>query len=198
MPAVAFDLDMTLVDSRPVSQCALERLVGEHGYEFEVESLMAQYGLPLSRWLPPGCDHQLFRSLQMQGIADARPMHGALEAVEAVRRSGERVVVITAAPSAIAVEMLQAVGITADGLRADVWAVGKVEPLREERCWAFVGDHADDMSAARQAGVLAIGVATGISPPHGAHVDLADLSAFAGWRAEHLASSQGERKAARS
>lgn len=170
---------MTLVDSRPVSQRALERLVAEHDYDLDIGSLMARYGLPLSQWLPAGSDHALFRSLQAEDTSGAESMPGAPAAVAAVRRLGGRVVVVTAAPGEIAVEMLRALGIVVDGVRADVWAAGKVEPLREEKCWAFVGDHADDMSAARQAGAIAIGVATGMSPPIGADVEFEDLNAFA-------------------
>jgi hypothetical protein len=43
--AIAFDLDMTLVDSRPVSQRALERLVSEHGAHLDIETLMSAYGV---------------------------------------------------------------------------------------------------------------------------------------------------------
>jgi phosphoglycolate phosphatase len=179
--AVGFDLDMTLVDSRPVSRRALESLASEHGHDLEIEALMALYGLPLAQWLPPGTDSALFRSLQLQDVSSTELMPGALAAVEAVRRSGGRVVVVTAAPAAIAAGMLGAVGLGVDGLHADVWATGKVRPLRAERCWAFVGDHADDMRAARDAGSIAIGVATGTSRPAGADVELEDLTAFPAW-----------------
>lgn len=183
---VAFDLDMTLVDSRPVSRRALECLASDHGYDLDVESLMAGYGLPLSQWLPMSSDYALFRSLQRQYISSAEPMPGALDAVDAAQRTGGRVVVVTASPEAIAVEMLRAAGLTVDTVRADVWAAGKVEPLEDEQCWAFVGDHADDMSAARQAGAVAVGVATGTSRPAGADVELEDLNAFAPWLADRL------------
>jgi len=181
---VGFDLDMTLVDSRPVSRRALERLASDHGHDLDVDALMALYGLPLSRWLPAGADEALFRSLQPQDISSTESMPGALAAVEAVRQSGGRVVVVTAAPGAIATEMLSAVGLTVDRVRADVWAAGKVQPLREEKCWAFVGDHSDDMSAARDAAAIAIGVATGTSRPAGADVELEDLNALVTWLAD--------------
>jgi phosphoglycolate phosphatase len=179
--AVGFDLDMTLVDSRPVSRRALESLVTTHGHDLDVAMLMSQYGLPLGEWLPAGADAALFRSLQLQDLSSAELMPGALAAVEAVRRSGSRVVVVTAASAVIAGAMLSAVGLCVDGLRADVWASGKAQPLRAARCWAFVGDHADDMLAARAAGSIAIGVATGTSRPAGADVELEDLTAFPAW-----------------
>jgi phosphoglycolate phosphatase len=182
-PAIGFDLDMTLVDSRPVSRRALERLVAEHGARLDLDALMASYGLPLATWLPAGVDGELFRALQAQDLALAAPMPGAGEAVAAARRAGADVVVVTSATAAIAEGMLAAAGLCADRLRADVWGSGKVAPLREEGCWAFVGDHADDMAAARAAGAIAVGVDTGTTPPHGAQVRLGDLNAFAPWLA---------------
>lgn len=188
--AVAFDLDMTLVDTRPASRIALERLAAEHGHDLDVEALMDSYGRPLSQWLPEGSDHALFRSLQMQDLASVEPMPGALAAVQAVRDTAGRVVVVTASTEAIALGTLRLVGLGADEVHADVWADGKSKPLREAGCWAFVGDHADDMSAARQVGAIAVGVATGTTPPVGADVELHDLNGFAPWLEEHLAAER--------
>ena len=179
--AIAFDLDMTLVDSRPVSRRALERLVSEHAIDLDVQALMSAYGLPLSQWLPPDVDAALFRTVQSQHISSVVPMPGAEAAVHAVRQIGARVVVVTAAPERIAAPMLAAAGMVADRLWTDVWADGKVAPLREDRCSAFVGDHPDDMSAARQAGAIAIGVGTGTTPPIGADVTLESLREFPSW-----------------
>jgi phosphoglycolate phosphatase len=179
--AIAFDLDMTLVDSRPVSQRALERLAYEYGIDLDVNALMWAYGLPLSRWLPPDVDAALFRTLQSQHISSVVPMPGAGAAVHAVRQIGARVVVVTAAPKKIASGMLAAIGVAADRLWTDVWASGKATPLRDDRCSAFVGDHPDDMSAARQAGAIAIGVRTGTTPPIGADVTLETLRDFPSW-----------------
>jgi phosphoglycolate phosphatase len=187
--AIGFDLDMTLVDSRPVSRRTLERLVSEHGASLDVDALMSAYGLPLSRWLPAHIDGALFRTLQSQDIALAVPMQGAHAALDAVRQAGARNVVVTSAPHAIAAGMLRAAGLRVDCLRPDVWAAEKVKPLREERCWAFVGDHADDMLAARQAGMIAIGVNTGTSRPLGAQVELGDLRAFPSWLANRSATT---------
>jgi len=187
---VGFDLDMTLVDSRPVSRRALDRLAAEHVQDLDVDALMAVYGLPLSQWLPVGVDGALFRSLQLKDLSSEVAMPGALSAVEAVRRSDDRVVVVTSAPAMIATKMLQAVGLCVDRLRTNVWAGGKVGPLREERCWAFVGDHADDMVAAHHAGAIAIGVATGTSRPTGADFELDDLTGFPAWLANQHAANR--------
>lgn len=179
--AVAFDLDMTLVDSRPASRRALEQLASENDLDIDIEALMDVYGLPLDRWLPADVNVGTFRRLQLQRVADVVAMPGAAAALAAVCASGRRVLVVTGAARAVAAAMLAAVGLEADRVRGDVWAGGKVVPLREERCLAYVGDHADDMAAARAAGVLAIGVDTGTSPPTGADVVLADLRGFPWW-----------------
>jgi phosphoglycolate phosphatase-like HAD superfamily hydrolase len=181
--AVGFDLDMTLVDSRAVSRRALERLVCEFGYELDIDALMARYGRPVSEWLPAGTDRGLFRRLQLEEIPLTEPMPGARAAVAATRGAGHRVIVVTAATTNVAERMLNAAGLEVDALRADVWADGKAAPLREERCWAFVGDHPDDMLAARQAAAVAVGVATGAAEPAGADVVLADLNEFPAWLA---------------
>jgi phosphoglycolate phosphatase len=178
---------MTLVDSRPVSRHALESMAGD--CELDVDALMARYGLPLDAWLPAGADHVMFHSLQERGIALAEPMPGAVAAVAAVRRSGDRVVVVTASQVAIVADMLDAVGLRVDVVHTGVWAAAKAGPLRRERCWAFVGDHAGDMDAARAAGAIGVGVATGTTAPAGADVELADLMAFPAWLEEHRATA---------
>jgi phosphoglycolate phosphatase len=182
--AIAFDLDMTLVDSRPVSQRALERLVREHGAQLDIDTLMSAYGVPLPRWLPANIDGALFRRLQAQDIALAVAMRGAGGALAAVRQAGARVVVVTSSPVAIAIGMLGAAGLDVDRVHPDAWGAHKVEPIRAENCWAFVGDHPDDMHAALQAGVIAVGVYSGTSRPIGAQIELDDLTAFPSWLAE--------------
>jgi phosphoglycolate phosphatase len=189
--AIAFDLDMTLVDSRPVSQRALERLVCEYGAQLDIDTLMSAYGLPLPRWLPANIDGALFRTLQAQDIALAVAMPGAGAALAAVRQAGARVVVVTSAPLAIAIGVLEVAGLVVDGLYPDVWGAQKVKPIRAENCWAFVGDHPDDMHAGRQAGVIAIGVNSGTRRPIGAQIELEDLTAFPSWLAKRCALQEG-------
>jgi phosphoglycolate phosphatase len=181
--AVGFDLDMTLVDSRAVSRRALERLTIEHDHELEIDALMAQYGLPPARWLPRGTDLALFRRLQLQELSLTAPMPGARAALATVHRLGERAVVVTAASENAAAQMLSAAGLTADGLHANVWAEDKSAPLREEGCWAFVGDHPDDMAAAHRADAVAVGVTTGTVFPAGADVVLTGLHGLPAWLA---------------
>jgi len=185
LDSVAFDLDMTLVDSRPVARRVLSRLVAEHRHDVDIETLMGRYGVPAAQWLPLAVDRVQYRSLQMQEASSARSMPGAAAAIDAVRIAGMRVVVVTGTSAGLAREMLRAAGLRIDRLLCDVWAVEKANPLLTESCWAYVGDHADDMEAARHAGCLAIGVATGTSRPMGADVELRDLTMLPPWLAEH-------------
>lgn len=179
--AVGLDLDMTLVDSRAVSRRALQRLVFEHGHELDVEALMERYGLPPAGWLPAGTNVELFRQLQLQELGLTAPMPGARAAVAAIREAGCRAVVVTAASASVATRMLTTAGLAVHAVHADVWGTDKAVALREERCRAFVGDHPDDMLAARRAGAVAVGVATGTIAPAGADVVLNDLNAFEEW-----------------
>jgi phosphoglycolate phosphatase len=179
--AIAFDLDMTLVDSRPVSKRALERLVCEYGAQLDIDTLMSAYGVPLPSWLPANVDGALFRTLQAQDMALAVALPGAGAALAAVRQAGARVVVVTSAPHAIAIGMLEAADLDVDRVYPDAWGAQKAEPIRAENCWAFVGDHPDDMDAGRKAGVIAIGVNSGTSRPIGAQIELEDLTAFPSW-----------------
>jgi hypothetical protein len=78
---------MTVVDSRPVSQRVLERLVCEYGAQLDIDTLMSAYGLPLPRWLPASIDGALFRALQSQDVALAVAMPGAGAALAAVRQA---------------------------------------------------------------------------------------------------------------
>jgi phosphoglycolate phosphatase-like HAD superfamily hydrolase len=181
MAAVGFDLDMTLVDSRPVSRRALERLVAEGHRALDVTALMDAYGVPVDRWLPTSADVARFRRLQHEEVGAVEALPGARAALDAVRGHGWRAAVISAAPADLVAAMLRHAGLDVDAVHGDVWATGKVAPLARERCWAFVGDHADDMAAARAAGAVAVGVATGTTVPADCDVLLADLTHLPGW-----------------
>jgi phosphoglycolate phosphatase-like HAD superfamily hydrolase len=76
-----------------------------------------------------------------------------------------------------------------DSLHPDAWGAQKVEPIRPEKCWAFVGDQPEDMLAGRRAGAIAIGVNTGTSRPIGAPVELEDPTAFPSWLADRTPTS---------
>jgi phosphoglycolate phosphatase len=88
-------------------------------------------------------------------------MPGAREALDAIRASGDQVLVVTAKYGAVAGLALDAAGLDADIIVGDLFAEAKGDALREHLAWAYVGDHPGDVRAARAAGVHAVVVATG-------------------------------------
>jgi len=86
---------------------------------------------------------------------------GAHDALAAVRFSGRAVAIITAKHPTSVGPCLDATGIRADALYPFVHGPEKAEVLRSIGAIMYVGDTPDDMIAARDAGAVAIGVATG-------------------------------------
>jgi phosphoglycolate phosphatase len=104
---------------------------------------------------------------------------------------GGRAVVVTAKLAANAVAHLDALGIEVGAVVGDVWSSGKASVLRELGAEVYVGDHIGDITAARAADAMAVGVATGpISADDlmaaGADVVLPDLTRFPAWLASYL------------
>jgi phosphoglycolate phosphatase len=171
---VGFDLDMTLLDTRPGIAATYRALSARTGLQQE-----------MAHWFPadevPGAI-ATYRSLYLEhAIAPSLPLPGAAEAVAAVRAAGVRVVVVTAKHTPLARLHLSHVGLEVDEVVGDLWAEGKAEPLRGGL--AYVGDHVADVRAARAAGVRSVAVATGPCSPDelrdaGADDVLPDLTRF--------------------
>jgi phosphoglycolate phosphatase len=166
---VGFDLDMTLIDPRRSIRSAMGALADETGVDVDVEAVLATLGPPLETALSPwfagealerACGR--FRELHGATLADQTdPMPGALEAVRAVRDLGGRTVVVTAKYEPHAYASLHAVGIVADAVVGWRFGAAKGEALREHCAQVYVGDHPADVVAARVAGAVSVGVATG-------------------------------------
>lgn len=196
---VGFDLDMTLVDSRPGISALLTRLNTEAGYRIDVEAAVSMLGPPLDELLAPYLDPDLipfaverYRDLYPSvAIAPAVLLPGAREAMEAVRQLGGRVLVITGKFESNALLHLQALELPYDRLAGARWADGKTEVLREEGAGVYIGDHAGDMRSAKAAGACAVGVPTGGLDEQGlrdagADVVLDSLTALPDWLRAHL------------
>lgn len=197
---VGFDLDMTLIDTVPGFAATLTALGEELGVRFPVADLTAQLGPPLETLL---ADHlapeqvgpagDRFRELYPDlAVAPVPLLPGAREAVDAVRRHGGRVVVVTGKFPRNAQLHVDHLGLDVDHLEGWVWGVGKADVLRREGATMFVGDHRHDVEGALAAGVLSVSVLTGGCSREelvaaGTHVVLPDLVAFPGWLEEHLA-----------
>ena len=190
-PAVGFDLDMTLIDSRPGIAAAFRALSARTGVHVDAEAAVARLGPPLrqeiGRWFPAdGVEGavETYRALYPSyAITPSLALPGAAAALDAVRGAGLRVVVVTSKLGRLAQLHLDHVGLVVDALVGDLFAEEKAVALREHGVGLYVGDHVADMAAARAAGVPGIGVATGPCPARellaaGAATVLEDLTGF--------------------
>lgn len=168
-PAVGFDLDMTLIDSRPGIAATYRELTAQTGVHVDAELAVSRLGPPLRtelrQWFPPEdveAAVTTYRSLYPRyAVTPSLPLPGAKAALDAVRELGLRVVVVTSKIGRLAQLHLDHLGIVADEVAGDLFAEGKATALREHGVRWYVGDHTADMVAAGAAGVPGIGVTTG-------------------------------------
>ncbi|RAJ67009.1 phosphoglycolate phosphatase [Streptomyces sp. Amel2xB2] len=169
VPTVGFDLDMTLVDTRPGIRAAYEALSAETGRHIDAALTVTRLGPPLEQelahWFP---DEEIprvaerYRALYPQHAVGPSPaMPGARAAVAAVQEAGGRAVVVTAKHEPNAVLHLEHLGIGPDAVAGWLWAEAKAEALREFGASVYVGDHTGDVRGARTAGALSVAVPTG-------------------------------------
>lgn len=186
---VGFDLDMTLVDSRPCVLAVAEVLAAEEGVPIDGHLWASRLGPPLEQelahWVSPervepAADR--YRALMRElGVARTELLPGAREAVAAVRRLGGRAVVVTAKQQVLAEQTLELLGIEVNHVVGWAWREAKGEALREHGAHVYVGDHPHDVDGARAAGAFSVGVRTGGSEPTEADVVLDDLTGFPTW-----------------
>ena len=196
---MGFDLDMTLVDSRPGILATLSALQAETGAPVAADDMLdslLRRNLDLEfgdRFAPPEALRlaDRFRDLYADlGVPGTHLLPGAAEAVACVHERGGKVVVITAKYEPNARRCLDQVGLRVD-LAADAldgwrYGPGKADALVEHGAAAYAGDTPNDVKAAITAGAHMVGVATG---PHAAHElstagapdVLSSLDEFPGW-----------------
>ncbi len=195
---VGFDLDMTLIDSRPGIHACYTALAERTGTFIDADLAVTRLGPPLAdeltHWFPADrieAMSDLYRSMYPAIAITATPaMTGARAAIEAVRASGGRAVVVTAKYEANAALHLAHLGIEPDALIGDLWAEQKAVALREQGASVYVGDHVGDVRGARAAGALSVAVPTGPCDAAelraaGADVVLDDLTHFPAWLASY-------------
>ncbi|WP_420712957.1 HAD family hydrolase [Streptomyces sp. MMG1121] len=191
---VGFDLDMTLIDSRPGIRACYLALAERTGTYIDADLAVTRLGPPLAEelinWFPAEqvpATADLYREMYPSiAIAATPAMAGAQEAIEAVRAAGGRTMVVTAKYEPNAKLHLAHLGIEPDVVVGDLWAEQKAQALREYGAAVYVGDHLGDVRGARTADALSVAVATGPCSADelraaGADVVLDDLSAFPGW-----------------
>ncbi|OIJ96641.1 haloacid dehalogenase [Streptomyces colonosanans] len=191
---VGFDLDMTLIDSRPGIRACYVELSARTGTYIDADLVITRLGPPLVdelvNWFPAAridAMADLYREMYPAIAVTATPaMPGAREAIEAVRAAGGRAIVVTAKYEPNAKLHLEHLGIEPDAVIGDLWAERKAEALIEHGAAVYVGDHTGDVRGARRADAYSVAVATGPCPAGelkdaGADVVLADLTEFPAW-----------------
>ncbi|MEW2587752.1 HAD family hydrolase [Streptomyces virginiae] len=197
---VGFDLDMTLIDSRPGIRAAYRALSAETGTYIDADAAVTRLGPPLEEelalWFPadeiPAMADRYREIYPDHAIVPTPAMPGAREAVAAVQAMGGRAIVVTAKHEPNARLHLGHLGIEPDAVIGWLWAEAKAGALREHGAQVYVGDHIGDVRGARTAGALSVAVPTGPCPEPelraaGADVVLPDLTALPGWLAQYVA-----------
>ncbi|MEU6366357.1 haloacid dehalogenase-like hydrolase [Streptomyces sp. NPDC046931] len=195
---VGFDLDMTLIDSRPGIHACYRALSARSGTYIDADLAITRLGPPLVdelvNWFPAervDAMADLYREMYPTiAIAATPALPGAREAIRAVRAAGGRAIVVTAKYEPNAKLHLEHLGMEPDAVIGDLWAEQKAEALLEHGADVYVGDHVGDVRGARTAEAHSVAVATGPCPAEelraaGADVVLADLTEFPGWLTAH-------------
>ncbi|MGR6971164.1 HAD family hydrolase [Streptomyces cynarae] len=197
---VGFDLDMTLIDSRPGIHACYQALSARTGTYIDADLAVTRLGPPLAEelvnWFPAeeiDAVADLYREMYPTiAIAATPALPGAREAIDAVRAAGGRAIVVTAKYEPNAKLHLEHLGIEPDAVIGDLWAERKAEALLDHGAAVYVGDHTGDVRGARTAGAHSVAVATGPCDADelraaGADVVLADLTGFPAWLATYRA-----------
>ncbi|MEV0338309.1 HAD hydrolase-like protein [Nocardia sp. NPDC050713] len=197
---VGFDLDMTLIDSRPGVSYAIDTVAAEFQLPLRGADFVQRLGPPLNLLLAEaGAPDELipalitrYRELYPDVVPRIPAMPGAEAALAAVTARDGRVMVVTGKHQPLAQLHLDALGWRIDYLAGGLWSTGKAEVLRAQGAAIYVGDHAGDMRGAKAADAFAVGVTTGPCDAAelvdaGADVVLHDLTEFPSWLAEFAA-----------
>ncbi|WP_406285465.1 HAD family hydrolase [Streptomyces sp. NBC_00209] len=191
---VGFDLDMTLIDSRPGIKAAYEALVAETGTPIDTDLVVSRLGPPLehelANWFPaadvPAMVNRYRALYPTYAIEASLALPGAREAIEAIRERGGRTMVVTAKYEPSAKLHLAHLGIEPDVIVGDLWAEQKAIALKEHGATVYVGDHIGDVRGAQAANAVPVGVTTGPCDAEelrtaGAHTVLASLTELPAW-----------------
>ncbi|MFD7864546.1 HAD family hydrolase [Streptomyces sp. NPDC059783] len=196
---VGFDLDMTLIDSRPGIGAVYRELAAETGAAIDIDLVVGRLGPPLqdelANWFPPAEVPAMvdrYREIYpTYAIAASLAMPGARESVDAVRALGGRTMVVSAKYEPSVKLHLAHLGIEPDVIVGGLWAEAKAEALREHGATVYVGDHTGDVRGARTARALSVAVTTGPCDAAelraaGADAVLPSLTEFPAWLRAHV------------
>jgi len=194
---VGFDLDLTLINSRPAIMAAWSAVAAEFGVDIDLDEVDRRMGIKLedevAYWFPAAQQADAAATYRGHYVRLAPtltlPLAGAAAALAAVRQAGERAVVVTAKHPVSVQPSLAAVGLEPDEFFAHVHGPEKAAVLARLGAAVYVGDTPSDMVAGRDAGAVAVGVPTGSFSPSelsaaGASLVLDSMTDFPAWYAE--------------
>jgi phosphoglycolate phosphatase len=189
--AVGFDLDLTLADTREGIAATFAALSERTGVPIDTAAVVSRLGPPLetelANWFPAEdvpAVAEVYRGFYGDIAVPATvPMPGAVEAVEAVKARGGRVIVVTAKSQRHAEATVRALGLDVDDVAGSLFSAAKGTALVRFGATVYVGDHVADVDAARAAGARSVAVATGpfdsaALSAYGADIVLPDLRVF--------------------
>jgi len=193
---VGFDLDLTLINSRPAIMAAWRAVADEFGVGIDLTEVGRRLGIKLedevAYWFSPASQTDALVSYRRHYMRLAPtltfPLPGAAEAIGAVRAAGERAVVVTAKQAMTVQPSLAAVGLEPDDVVAHVHGPEKGAALARLGAAVYVGDTPADMAAGRTGGAVPIGVPTGSFGraeliAAGAQLVMESLAEFPAWYA---------------
>jgi phosphoglycolate phosphatase len=203
---VGFDLDLTLINSRPAIMAAWQAVADELGVAIDLAEVDQRMGIKLedevAYWFPAASQKDAAASYRRHYVSLAPTLTsllpGAAEAFTAVRSAGERAVVVTAKHPVSVQPSIAAVGLEPDELVAHVHGPEKAAVLVRLGAAVYVGDTPADMAAGQQAGAVPVGVPTGSFSAAqlvaaGAQVVLGSLTEFPPWYAGFRHDLRGSR-----
>jgi phosphoglycolate phosphatase len=193
---VGFDLDLTLINSRPAIMAAWQAVGDELGVSIDLAEVDRRMGIKLedevAYWFPETSHTDAAASYRRHYVRLAPtmtfPLPGAAAALGAVRAAGERAVVVTAKHPVSVQPSLAATGLEPDEVIAHVHGPEKAAALARLGAAVYVGDTPADMAAGRAGGATPVGVPTGSFGPRelvaaGAQLVLDSLAEFPAWYA---------------
>lgn len=202
-PAVGFDLDLTLFDTRPGIAATWAVVAEETGHAIDGEWIVNHLGPPIEDLIAPFVPAEeidaavkRYREIYRDHGVPASPLlPGVRESFAAIRANHGRVLVITGKNAPDAERHLRHAGLEADEVIGWVWAEEKAEAMREHGVSVYIGDHPADIAAGRSANAVAIGVLTGNNSAEqlAADVTMDDLAGFPEWLEAHLTRTRLER-----
>ena len=194
-PVVGFDLDMTLLDTRPGIAAAMTTLAAESGVAIDVDLVLGRLGpkleVELADWFPRDQVDAMadrYRAIYHHTCVDGGTLllPGAQASIDAVRAHGGTVLIVTAKSEPLSRRCLGEVAIEFDAIAGHAHGIEKRDALCAHDADVYVGDTIADIEAGAGAGVATVGVATGMHTARqltdaGATIVFESLEPFPAW-----------------